>query len=245
MKFKKFLSIFICIGIFTAGFLGFIFFKNGGKEVIKLEGSIADKTQTEVVNDSKLALTGKVKSIHDSKWSNPDFKKGSDIPNVLQTDIEFEVSEVYKGNLKEKETITVRINKGEDDNTIVESDGYPDFIENEDYLLFLSEPDGVLKDTSKEYYVLTGMIQGAYKNDGKGNYVSGKVALEEKISKEQNSSSNINTNTILKNKEKNSFHINTIKKELNTELEKAKSLPKQKTPEEVDEINSNLFNDIK
>lgn len=244
MTFKKHFKILLCLSVFIIGFIGIIFIKNEkvdslketskglDKEVVEVKGLIPAKSRTEVVNDSEVIMRGKVKTICTSKWSNPDFEKGSDVSNILQTDIEFSVDKIYKGTIKNKETLTVRIDKGNYKNVVMSIDGYPDFVKNQDYLLFLSKDDGTFVDRSKEYYVLTGMNQGAYKSDGKGNYISEKVNYLLKLEKEQE-------NQILEedkeqnstNDEKTFFNINTIEKELEDEILKGKDLSEKLTPE--------------
>lgn len=136
------------------------FEKGFEKQEINVSGIIAAKTEDELILDSDLIIKGKVKRILKSKWSNEGLARGKDIRNILQTDIVIHVDEVLEGSLN-KNSVIVRINKGEDEKTIVHSDGYPDFCVDENVLLFLSRDDSDVK-TDEDYYVLTGMRQGKY-----------------------------------------------------------------------------------
>jgi hypothetical protein len=130
------------------------------KKEIFVSGIIASKTEDELILDSDLIVTGQVKEIMKSKWSNEDLARGENIRNILQTDIVVFVDEVIEGTLDQK-AVTVRINKGEDAKTIVYSDGYPDFNAGEKVLLFLARDNSDVK-TEEDYYVLTGMRQGKF-----------------------------------------------------------------------------------
>lgn len=144
---------FIAVGAFNIE-------KKVEKQEIHVDGIIASKTIDELILDSDLIVKGKVKEILKSKWSNEGLSRGKDIRNILQTDIVINVDEVLDGSLN-KAYVIVRINKGEDEKTIVYSEGYPDFSVDENVLLFLSRDDSDVK-TNEDYYVLTGMRQGKY-----------------------------------------------------------------------------------
>lgn len=88
------------------------------KEEVHVSGVMAVKTESELILDSDLIICGNVSDILDSKWSNEDFVRGNEISNVLQTDIVINVDDVLSGSL-EDDTVTVRIDKGEDEKTIV------------------------------------------------------------------------------------------------------------------------------
>ena len=158
IKKHKLLSLLIVIIVIAA--LSVIYNKTTQKTEVTINGIIPAKTQEELILDSDLILTGSVKDILDSRWSNENFVRGKEIRNILQTDIIIEANEVLSGELINK-TVTVRIDKGEDDTTIVHSDGYPDFTIGEKVLLFLSRDDSDVA-TDEDYYVLTGMLQGKY-----------------------------------------------------------------------------------
>lgn len=130
------------------------------KTEINIKGVMPHKTESEMILDSDLIVCGKVKKIKKSKWSNKDFERGEEIRNILQTDIVINVEKVLSGECDNSEVI-VRIDKGEDENTIVYSEGYPDFTKGEEVLLFLSRDDSDVA-TDEDYYVLTGMKQGKY-----------------------------------------------------------------------------------
>lgn len=134
--------------------------KSAKKAEIFVDGIVPIISESELILRSDLIIEGTVSEILDSKWSNPDFEKGEAIRNVLQTDIVVNIDNYLFGEREDNQAI-VRIDKGEDENTIVHSDGYPDFFENEKVLLFLSRDDSDIA-TDEDYYVLTGMLQGKY-----------------------------------------------------------------------------------
>ncbi len=160
--FKNILCILIIVIITVISFSIFKFFNNEKKEkkVINIEGAIPYRTEYEMILDSDLIITGKVKEIKKSKWSNPDYLLGKHVRNVLQTDVLIDVEKVLDGNFS-KNSVIVRIDKGEDENTIVYSEGYPDFVLGEDVLLFLARDDSDIA-TNEDYYVLTGMRLSKY-----------------------------------------------------------------------------------
>lgn len=130
------------------------------KTEININGIIPYRTESQMILDSDLIICGNVKKIKESKWSNEDFARGKEIRNILQTDVVINVESVLSGECDNNEII-VRIDKGEDENTIVHSEGYPDFVKGEEVLLFLSRDDSDVA-TNEDYYVLTGMKQGKY-----------------------------------------------------------------------------------
>ncbi len=131
------------------------------KRSITISGIMPEpRSEEEMILDSDLIVEGTVSDILPSKWSNKNFERGEDIRNILQTDIVIDVDNVLYGDIS-GDNVKVRINKGEDANTIVHSEGYPDFFENENVLLFLSRDDSDVA-TDEDYYVLTGMKQGKY-----------------------------------------------------------------------------------
>ncbi|MDO5398601.1 MAG: hypothetical protein Q4G33_11810 [bacterium] len=130
------------------------------KEKIVIHGIMPELTESELILNSDLIISGSVSEILNSKWSNENLEKGENIPNILQTDIIIDVDEVIEGDCINN-YVTVRINKGENEDTVVYSEGYPDFTEGEQVLLFLARDDSGLA-TDEDYYVLTGMKQGKY-----------------------------------------------------------------------------------
>lgn len=195
---------------------------NADKEEVFINGIIPEKTETEIYLDSDAIIKGSVAQILDSKWSNPNFERGKDISNVLQTDIVVNVDEVYEGSIS-KNTVIVRINKGEDENTIVHSEGYPDFEAGEKVILFLSRDDSDVA-TDEDYYVLTGMKYGKY------------------TLKENNNENILSENNVYIN-EKGQINPQNIKTKLN-ELKEAN--PNYKTEKEekqkmITEKNKELF----
>lgn len=192
------------------------------KKIIKTQGTIVHKSQSELINDSSVIIKGTVKEILPSKWSNPGFKKGSDISNILQTDISINVDEVYKGVPYNSENIIVRIDKGYDDDTVVISDGYPDFAPGENVLLFLSIDDSDVADKNSDYYILTGMIQGKYVREQKLN------TAEEIYNCTSGSNEQIK--------------LSQFKNQIYEELVKVKNTPVNKiTPEKIQKNNEALF----
>ncbi len=130
------------------------------KEEIIMHGIIPELTERELILNSDLIIRGSVSEVLDSRWSNEKLERGENIPNIMQTDVIIDVNDVIDGDCI-GDYVTVRINKGEDENTVVYSDGYPDFAEGEKVLLFLARDDSGLA-TDEDYYVLTGMKQGKY-----------------------------------------------------------------------------------
>jgi len=135
---------------------------NFEKNIIKQSCVIPYKSQSDLTRDSDVIIKGTVKEILPSKWSNPGMKKGDSVRNILQTNVVVNIEEIIKGTPYNSEEINVRINKGETDDDIVISDGYPDFINGEEVLLFLSTDNSDVANKNENYYVLTGMIQGKY-----------------------------------------------------------------------------------
>lgn len=161
---KKILLCFCCAALIIFAIFAFIT-KNEKPTVIENNTLIPNLTEQELILNSDLIVDGLVKNIGDSKWSNPNLTEGK--RNILQTDITVEINEIISGNYSPKDVV-VRINKGYDKstNTIVKSDGYPDFSVGEHVILFLSRDDGDLA-TNEDYFVLTGMIQGKWSLDSK------------------------------------------------------------------------------
>ena len=123
-------------------------------------GLIAYKPDDLLILDSDLIITGTVSRIGESKWSNPDFYRGDTIPNYLQTDIYIAIEEILYGE-SETDTIAVRVDYGEDETTIVRSDGYPDFTIGEQVLLFLGRDTPEMAN-GEDYYMLVGLDQGKF-----------------------------------------------------------------------------------
>lgn len=181
MKNKKryLLCSFIIIAMITCISVG-VSYNNVEKQEIYISGIMPIKTETEMYLDSDVIVKGTIKEILDSKWSNSNFERGEHISNVLQTDVVVNVDEVYEGEVS-GESVVVRIDKGEDENTIVHSEGYPDFKIGERVVLFLSRDDSDVA-TDEDYYVLTGMKQGKYtlkENDSKNRLNENNVYANE------------------------------------------------------------------
>lgn len=196
---------------FTFGFIAFMF--SPSKAIVEISGDIAIKEKRELVNDSTLIIYGTVNDILPSFWSNPDFKKGTDVRNIIQTDILVDIKKVYYNKPYDNKTVTVRINKGSIGDVTYTSEGYPDFEVGEEVILFLSEDDSDLSNTSEEYYVLTGMIQGKFSPKNKNN-------TNKKF-----------TNSIA-DIEREEFDLNTIEDEIKTILVDLKKNPINKMSKE-------------
>lgn len=158
-KLTKITSAFIIILLLSSCSFNAVKKDESEKMQYKVSGLVAGVTNDYLVLDSQLIVTGAVKEIGKSKWSNPGFEKDM-ARNILQTDIFVEVDKILKGEPK-SDTIAVRINKGEDEKYQLISDGYPDFTIGEKVLLFLSLDESDLK-TDEDYYVLSGMYQGKF-----------------------------------------------------------------------------------
>ena len=151
------------------------------KKHLIVHGIMPEKEVPQLVADTDVIVVGKVDQINPSMWSNENPYAPVDARAIIQTDIDVNVTDVLKGELNDPEKVVVRIEKGETDDAILTSEGYPDFSENEDVMLFLSRDDGDLA-TSEDYYVLTGMRQGKFVgNEDSGTYSSdvAEVSVEE------------------------------------------------------------------
>ena len=156
---KKPVAIITACVICCIVIVGIIALNMPKKTEIYVSDTVSEKSEQELILDSDLIVTGSVAKILPSKWSNEDLSRGEDVQNILQTDIVVNVDNILSGDCED--TVTVRIDKGEDEKTVVHSDGYPDFEENERVLLFLARDDSDTA-TDEDYYVLTGMKQGKY-----------------------------------------------------------------------------------
>lgn len=135
--------------VFMAGFgIYFLLSKN---VVTVASGEIALKDKRALVNDADVILRGTVSEIKPSFWSNPNGEKGSDIRNIIQTDVVVNVEEIYKSEPYNEKSVTVRIDKGKIGKTISKSEGYPDFELGEEMIgedkVFVNKMDSEKKDT--------------------------------------------------------------------------------------------------
>ena len=206
-----------CCLAFILGITAFQF--SPKQETMAVNGSIAFKSKVDLINDASVIIKGTVKEILPSKWSNPDFKKGENVRNIIQTDILVNVDDVYKGTPYSK-TVTVRIGKGTVGDTTMLSNGYPDFTSGEEVILFLSQDDGDLANPNENYYVLTGMLQGNF-------------SLKESKDSDK----------IFKNGTgKDTLKLSTVKEEVKTTLDDLKKNPiPKKTKEEIRNQNEKVF----
>jgi len=189
------------------------------QETITSQGLYPLKNKIELINDASVIIKGTVKKVLPSKWSNPDFKKGENIRNIIQTDILVDVDDVYKGTPNNTKTITVRIDEGTIGDTEMVSDDYPDFIPGEEAILFLSEDDGDLANANERYYVLTCMLQG-------------KFSLKESEGSDK----------IFENANRDTLKLSAIKDEIKTTLDSLQKNPIPKmTKEEIRKQNEKVF----
>lgn len=216
----------VCCGIIIFGIL--VLHTNKKNEIF-IDGTIAAMTEEELILDSDLIVEGTVSEILPSRWSNEGYVRGEDIRNILQTDIVLNIENILSGECGE--TVRVRIDKGEDKNTIVHSDGYPDFFKNEKVLLFLSRDDSDVA-TDEDYYVLTGMKQGKYElsSNNKGKITDDAVIYENTY--KDSEKSELNTDSL---KEQIEFEKNTHP---NYQAEK------ERRRMEVKENNKKYFTDL-
>ena len=196
------------------------------QKVIPVNESIEGKSKLDLINDASVIIRGTVNKSLPSKWSNPDYKRGENVRNLIQTDIIVDVNEVYKGTPYDSKAITVRIHKGKVGNVVWKSEGYPDFTDGEEVILFLSEDDGDVA-TNENYYVLTGMCQGKFSLDTSSNSAKNDKSVDK----------------VFKNfLDKDSLKLSTVKTEINDTLEYLKKNPLPRmTKEEIRKNNEKLF----
>lgn len=170
LKRKLILPVLMSAVIISGGILGATHQATNNitdKKHIKVEGIMPYFDENNLRRKSDLIIKGVVSQVYDSKWSNENHSKGEDIRNVLQTDVGIKISDIIKGNPYDDNEVVVRIDKGETDDTVYESEGYPDFKEGEEVILFLSIDDSDIAESNENYYVLTGMRQGKFTKDTK------------------------------------------------------------------------------
>lgn len=202
------------------------------KKEIFIDGSIANKPDDLLILDSDLIITGTVKEIGKSKWSNPNFEKGKEIRNIIRTDIYVEVDNFIYGK-SSTNTVAVRINKGEDETTIVHSEGYPDFTVGEKVLLFLARERGDVA-TDEDYYILVGMNQGKYNLEDSGKAEGANM----KDSADGAKYVNLEYPT-----ENRTFEIGALKQQIKEEHEKRPNYREERAQKEaeIEERNKELF----
>lgn len=135
------------------------------KKHISVAGIMPYVDEDTLIQRSDLIIKGVVSRVYDSKWSNENQINGEHKRNVLQTDIGIKILDVIKGKPYDNNEVVVRIDKGKTDDTVYESEGYPDFKEGEEVILFLSIDDSDIAEEDENYYVLTGMRQGKFTKD--------------------------------------------------------------------------------
>lgn len=187
-----------------------------------------------LILDSDLIITGTVKEIGKSKWSNPNFEKGKEIRNIIRTDIYVEVDNFIYGK-SSTNTVAVRINKGEDETTIVHSEGYPDFKVDEKVLLFLARERGDVA-TDEDYYILVGMNQGKYNLEESSKAEQGNM-------KDDASADNAKYVNLEYPAENRTFEIGALKQQIKDEHEKRPNYREERAQKEAEtrERNKELF----
>mgnify|MGYP005843952733 CR=1 FL=1 len=187
---------------------------------IEFLGQYPEKTKKELIGDANVIIRGAVSKIYPGKWSNPGFKRGEGIGNIIQTDIQIQIEEVFKGEPYNKKNVIVRIEEGRVGNTVAESNGYPDFKKGEEAILFLSKDDSDVANPQENYYVLTGAYYG-------------KFAIR---------SEKVDDKLFVMAHDKDSIRLSTFKKEVEDELEYLKNNPKSKmSKEEIRQQNEKVF----
>ena len=155
---RKLALLFIC-SIFLGGLIYMII---PGKTIIHTRGAIIEKSLKELVSESDLIIKGKVIKKLPSKWSNPNFSRGDEISNVLQTDFQILINDVLKGTPYDLKKISIRIEGGELDKVTYIIDEMPKMEAGQDIIAFLSKDDSDVAIKEEDYYVFTGVGQGLY-----------------------------------------------------------------------------------
>ena len=134
------------------------------------QASYPYRTKSEVLNDSNLIIRAKAKEKLPSKYANPDFELGEDIPNFIVTDVLFDVIDVYKGEVDKSKPVTVRIEGGKVEviengkatTFEFENPSMPNFKIGDEVILVLAYPRGAGdRRISSEYYVFN-PLKGVY-----------------------------------------------------------------------------------
>lgn len=204
------------------------------KEEQYVMGMIANKPDDLLILDSDLIVTGKVSGFGKSKWSNPNFERGEEISNVMQTDVYISVDSILYGDAS-SEKIAVRIDEGEDETTIFHSDGYPDFEIGKPILLFLARDRSDVA-TDEDYYILVGMKQGKYDLDDSSKAEQGNM-------KDDASADNAKYVNLEYPAENRTFEIGALKQQIKDEHEKRPNYREERAQKEaeIEERNKELF----
>ena len=202
------------------------------KKEIFIDGLIANKPNDLLILDSDLIVTGKVSGFGKSKWSNPNFERGEEISNVMQTDVYVSVDSVLYGDAS-SEKIAVRIDEGEDETTIFHSDGYPDFEIGKPILLFLARDRSDVA-TDEDYYILVGMKQGKYDLDDSSKAEGGNI---------KDAANADNAKYVNLTDENRTFEIGALKQQIKDEHEKHPNYREERAQKEAEtrERNKELF----
>ena len=141
----------------------------------------------------------------------------------------------YKLSESETDTVAVRIGKGEDETTIVYSEGYPDFKVDEKVLLFLARERGDVA-TDEDYYILVGMNQGKYNLEESSKAEQGNM-------KDDASADNAKYVNLEYPAENRTFEIGALKQQIKDEHEKRPNYREERAQKEaeIQERNKELF----
>lgn len=167
-----------------------------------IQSEIVYKSKIDLITGSDVVLHGIVKEILPSQWSNSSMIQGK--RNILQTYINIELKEVYKGEPYDAKNIKIRVNKGKTLTKEVRSLDIPDFNEGEEVLLFLciEDKNSDIFNQNEKYYILNGFAQA-------------KFIFEQNISNDRIFKSIVHP--------EDKFNLSTIKDEINQiEFEKEK-----------------------
>lgn len=134
-------SLFLVVGIVLVFILCILFLllpkSSPDKVVSEISLVLPPYKESDITNDSQLIVEGVVLQNLDSKYEESKNPVTNDTETVITTDTLISVTNVLKGELKDKE-ITIRSDEGEIKDKIVLCQDYPDFEENEKVLLFLN-----------------------------------------------------------------------------------------------------------
>ena len=141
----------------------------------------------------------------------------------------------YKLSESETDTVAVRIGKGEDETTIVYSEGYPDFTVGEKILLFLGR-DYPEYANGEDYYMLVDMNQGKYNLEESSKAEQGNM-------KDDASADNAKYVNLEYPAENRTFEIGALKQQIKDEHEKHQNYRDERAQKEAQtrERNKELF----
>lgn len=133
--------------------------KHNEKKVVEVTSILRYMSETDLIMESDLVVTGRVVEKKQSKWSNPEYFRGDSVRNMLQTDYMIQVESVVKGEAGEQ--IFVRLDGGEDAVQRVHYRSEAELNLGNEVLLFLARDDSDVA-TTEDYYIVVGGKTGAY-----------------------------------------------------------------------------------